>query len=278
MNGDGLVALFAGVGVGTGLLCILLALTGDSAAHRHGVRVARLRRVIAGVTAALLVAVITRWVAVAVAAGVLVFVYDRVFGGTKRNRLAIARLEALAAWTESLRDLIATGLALPEALPATVAAANPLIRPQLTALAERLSAREPLEASLQGFADEVGDAGADLVVAALLLNSRAQGRALHTVLSSLARSARSELAVRRSVEAERRSTRRAVQFVVAVTVVTALGLAVLNPTYVAPYRSVAGQLVLAVVVGIFALGFTWLSRLSALPAPDRFLAAREVTR
>jgi hypothetical protein len=94
----------------------------------------------------------------------------------------------------------------------------------------------------------------------------------------LARSARSELAVRRSVEAERRSTRRAVQFVVAVTVVTALGLAVLNPTYVAPYRSATGQMVLAVVVGIFTLGFAWLSRLSALPTPDRFLAARQVYR
>ncbi len=278
MNGDVLIALLAGAGIGAGLLCVLVGATGTGTSPRRRISSATVRRMLVGALAALVVAVVTRWVAVALAACALVFVYDRVFGGTRRNRLAIARLEALAAWTESLRDLIATGLALPEALPATVGAANPLIRPQLAALAERLSAREPLEAALHAFADDVGDTGADLVVAALLLNSRAQGRALHTVLSSLARSARSELAVRRSVEAERRSTRRAVQFVVAVTVVTALGLAVLNPTYVAPYRSATGQMVLAVVVGIFTLGFAWLSRLSALPTPDRFLAARQVHR
>lgn len=270
MNADALLALFAGMGVGTGVLCVVFGLIGTSSSRRR-LPVATVRRLAAAVGVAVAVAVLTRWVAVSLAAGTLVVVYDRVFGGTRRARLAIARLEALANWTESLRDLIATGLALPEALPATVATVNPLIRPQLAVLADRLAAREPLDAALQAFADDIDDTGADLVVAALLLNSRAQGRALHAVLSSLARSARSELTVRRSVEAERRSTRRAVQFVVGVTVVTALGLAVLNPTYVAPYRSVTGQLVLAVVVGIFTLGFAWLSRLSALPGPDRFL-------
>jgi len=270
VNADALLALFAGMGVGTGVLCVVFGLIGTSSSRRR-LPVATVRRLAAAVGVAVAVAVLTRWVAVSLAAGTLVVVYDRVFGGTRRARLAIARLEALANWTESLRDLIATGLALPEALPATVATVNPLIRPQLAVLADRLAAREPLDAALQAFADDIDDTGADLVVAALLLNSRAQGRALHAVLSSLARSARSELTVRRSVEAERRSTRRAVQFVVGVTVVTALGLAVLNPTYVAPYRSVTGQLVLAVVVGIFTLGFAWLSRLSALPGPDRFL-------
>jgi hypothetical protein len=82
---------------------------------------------------------------------------------------------------------------------------------------------------------------------------------------------RDELRVRRTIEAERRSTRRAVQIVVTVTLLTALGLRLGNPTYVAPYRTPTGQLVLAVVACVFAIGFGWLARLSALPRAPRLL-------
>lgn len=222
--------------------------------------------------AGLFVVAVTRWVVAGLAVAVLVAGYDRLLGGGRRARLAVTRLEALANWTESMRDMTATGVALPEALAASVTAASPVIRPQLAGLVDRLLAREPLEVALRALADDMDDAGVDLTVAALILNARAQGRALEAVLSALAKSARAELAVRRTVMAERRSTRRAVQFVVGTTVVTALGLAVGNPRYVAPYRSVTGQLVLCVVVAIFAVGFVWLSRLSAMPAPRRFLA------
>jgi hypothetical protein len=64
-----------------------------------------------------------------------------------------------------------------------------------------------------------------------------------------------------------------VQIVVAVTVLTAVGLALGNPIYVQPYRTPTGQLVLAVVVAVFAAGFTWLARLSALPVAPRLLPA-----
>ena len=56
-----------------------------------------------------------------------------------------------------------------------------------------------------------------------------------------------------------------------VTVVMALGLLLLNPSYVAPYREATGQLVLGAVVGIFAVGFAWLRRLAEFRPPGRFL-------
>ena len=275
MTGTVALALLAGGGIGAGLLLVAVGLVAMDAAavgprRRWGRR--QWQRGLLAVTAGLLVFAVTRWVVAAVAAVALVAGYDRLLGGGRRSRVAIARLEALAGWTESLRDMIATGVALPEALAASVTAAPPAIRPQLAGMVERLLAREPLEVALRALADDLDDAGADLTVAALLLNARAQGRALEAVLSALARSARAELAVRRTVAAERRSTRRAVQFVVGTTVVTALGLAVGNPGYVAPYRSLTGQLVLAVVVVVFAFGFGWLSRLSSMPVPRRFLA------
>jgi Flp pilus assembly protein TadB len=268
------LALLTGAGVGLGVLLVGAGIRGTGA---WPVRERRFdRRQVQGyvlaLVAGLAVLALTRWVAAAVAMVALVVMRDRLFGGTARARRSIVRLEALAAWTESLRDMIATGVAMPEALMASVDAASPVICRELVALNERLAAREPVEDALRALAIDLDDAGADLTVAALVLNVRAQGRALQVVLSELARCARAELAVRRAIEAERRSTRRAVQFVVGATVVTAFGLSVGNPSYVAPYRSPAGQLVLAVVVGIFAVGFAWLARLSAIPTPRRFLA------
>src|SRR6185503_10866284 len=96
------------------------------------------------------------------------------------------------------------------------AAAGPALAGPVAALVDRLRSREPLDAALHAFAADLDDVSADLIVAALLLNSRAQGRQLHAVLSALARSARQELAVRLAVEAERRATRRGVRIVLVV--------------------------------------------------------------
>jgi Flp pilus assembly protein TadB len=270
------LALLLGSGVGTGMLLVFASFHAPARAARpltwpRRVSAAQLRRLTVATVVGLAVLVVTRWIAAAVGAAVLAGCWDTVFGGTRRAKLATARLEALAAWTESLRDLVVTGIALPEALPASVTGAAPVLQVPLHRLVERIAAREPLETALRMLGDDLHDGGADLVVAALLLNARAQGRALQAVLSALAVSLRSQLTVRRTIEAERRSTRRAVQIVVTVTLITALGLCLGNPSYVAPYRTAAGQLMLTVVVAVFAAGFGWLARLSALPSAPRLL-------
>ena len=144
------------------------------------------RRLLAAAGTGLLVLVATRWVAAAVAAGVLVAAGPALLGGTKTAERRLDRLDALATWTESLRDLVATGVALPEALPASAAAAPPPLRGPLGALVDRLRTREPLPDALHALADDLDDPGADLVVAALLLNARVQGRQLRAVLTAIA--------------------------------------------------------------------------------------------
>ena len=276
MTGSAAFAALLGGGIGLGLLLLTAGLRGrtPSAARKARRRLSRrqLRQLAAAAGTALLVLIVTRWIAAGVGAALLVLSWDRVFGGTRRSRTATARLDALAAWTESLRDLVATGIALPEALPASVSSSSAVLRPALDRLCERLASRDGLEDALRALGDDLDDGGADLVVAALLLNSRAQGRALEAVLTALASSLRSELHVRRTVEAERRSTRKAVQIVVTVTLATALGLRLANPVYVEPYATAAGQVVLAIVAAVFATGFAWLARLSALPGTPRLLA------
>jgi len=226
------------------------------------------------VGAGLLILLLTRWPVLAGAAGLLVFFGPALLGGIAAERRSIARLEGLAAWTESLRDTIAGAVGLEQAIPATAYAASPAIKPHLMQLSDRLRVRTPLPTALQLFADELDDSSADLIIAALMLNARLRGPGLREVLGSLARSSREELEMRRRISAQRASTRRSVQIVVGVTVAFVLGLALFNRGYVEPYSSAAGQVVLLVVLGFFAAGFAWMRRLAVFEVPERFMFSR----
>jgi Flp pilus assembly protein TadB len=131
---------------------------------------------------------------------------------------------------------------------------------------------------LQRFADDFDDPSADLVVAALILNSQLRGPGLRDVLTALASAAREELDMRRRIEAARRSTRRSVQIVVSVTLGVAGLLIVLNRNYVAPYGSFVGQVFLTISIALFAGGVFWLRRLARIAMPERFLTTRAVAR
>jgi Flp pilus assembly protein TadB len=279
MNDRTLGALLCGALVGGAVMLLIVAIRGtepkDETPSLFRNRTVEARknmvRLGAGFAVGLIVLVVTRWLVLAVALGLLAAMADRFFGGTGEERRAIDRLDALATWTEALRDTIAGAVGLEQAIPATAVNAAPAIKPSLNLLVDRLRIREPLPSALMRFADDLDDPSADLIVAALVLNARLRGPGLREVLSALADSAREELDVRRKVAAERRSTRRSVQVVVAITLLMAAGLVLFNSAYMAPYTSFVGQVVLAVVIGLYAVGLLWLRRLAKIEVPDRFL-------
>nr|WP_216843738.1 type II secretion system F family protein [Phytoactinopolyspora alkaliphila] len=271
-----LLTVLMGAAVGGGVLLLYVALRGvelrPPAPNRGRPLLERLgRQTLIGIGAGVVVLAITQWPVAAVGGGALVAAWPMLFGGARAEREAIARLEGLAAWTESLRDTIAGAVGLEQAIPATVYAAAPSVQPQLRMLADRLRIRMPMPEALQRFADDLDDPSADLVVASLILNSRLRGPGLRQVLSSLADSARAELDMRQRVFAGRASTRRSIQIVVGFSLAFMIGLSVVNREYVEPYGTAMGQVVLAVVIGLFALGFMWMRRLSNIEVPDRFL-------
>jgi Flp pilus assembly protein TadB len=223
------------------------------------------------IVAGLAVLGLTRWIVLGVATAVLVFSWNKLFGGAADERSAMKRVEALAGWTESLRDTIAGAVGLEQAIPASARAAAPALRPHLASLVDRLRSRTPLPEALQHLADEINDASADIIVAALILNARLRGPGLREVLGALAKSAREEVDMRQRVMAQRASTRRSVQIVVVVSAGFVLGLSIFNRSFVQPYGTAIGQLVLAVVCGLFAAGFWWLRSLAKIETPDRFL-------
>jgi hypothetical protein len=219
----------------------------------------------------ILVGLVTGWPVAGIGVAVLVFFWNQLFGGLAHERLAMQRVEALAMWTESLRDTIAGAVGLEQAIPASARSAGPLLRPHLDALMDRLRGRMPLPDALHQLADDIDDPSADIIIAALILNARLRGPGLRDVLGALAKSAREEVDMRNRIMAQRAGMRRAVQIIVVAVALVVVGMAVLDRAYVRPYGTPGGQLVLVVVLAFFAGGFFWLRRLSDVKTPERFL-------
>lgn len=280
-----LYALACGVAVGGGVALLVVALRGlppktaeeKARQERRAAELARFasRRGTLAALTAVAVLLLTRWPIAAAAAALLAFTWDKLFGGAREERAAMRRVEALAGWTESLRDTIAGAVGLEQAIPASARAAAPALRGPLDNLVDRLRSRTPLPDALQEFAEELNDSSADIIIASLVLNARLRGPGLRDVLGALAKSAREEVDMRQRVMAQRASTRRSVQIVVGVSVAFPMGLAIFNPGFVEPFGDALGQAVLACVCGLFGLGFWWMRRLARIEVPERFLTRPE---
>ena len=229
-------------------------------------------RLAGGIVVGILVLVLTRWPVAAVGLAALVVFWPQLFGGARVEQTQIVQLEALVMWTESLRDTITARASLEMAIPASVDAAPPAIRPSLTRLVGLVRARVPLDRALLALSVDLDDASADKVIGALILNVRQRGTGLASVLTSLASAARAELDQRRRVSAGRAAMRRSVQLVVVITLLFAVFLVIFSQTYVQPYASAAGQVTLAVVVGLFAAAFVWMRKLAGGDPAQPFLS------
>lgn len=275
------LAILAGIAFGLGLGLFIAGLVGwpskprDPAAPATSESLRKYgRRSVIALGAGLLAGLASQWPVLGIGVVVLVFLWDKLFGGASTEKLAMRRIEALAMWTESLRDTIAGAVGLEQAIPASARGADPVLRDHLNALLDRLRGRMPLSDALQLLADDLDDPSSDLVIAALMLNSKLRGPGLREVLTALGKSAREEVDMRQRVIAQRAGTRRSVQIIVAVVVIFVVGMAVFNRSFVQPYGTPIGELVLTLVLALFGLGFLWLRKLATVEPPGRFLVRR----
>ena len=270
-----IVALVIGLGFGAGLWLVWFGLRPTSAAAprrtRLDWRIDR-RRLLHTLLPAIAAAVVTRWPVAAVGAGLLGWFGPELFGGRAGRDREVARTEAIASWTEMLRDTMSGAHGLEEAIITSAEVAPSAILLETTALAVRLE-REPLDFALSGFGNDLAHPMGDLVVTALTLAATGATGDLSELLGTLAVAARDEAAMRLRVEASRARLRTAVRVIAGVTAATAVGLFVLNRGYVDVYRTPAGQMVLATVALSWGVALAWLARMSQFTAPERFLVA-----
>jgi hypothetical protein len=146
------LSVLLGALVGLGLFVAVLAVVGlpervagrPTRRRRRATAQERTRRLVIGLVAGGLALLLTRWIVAGVAIGLLGAFWDRIAGGAAVERVGISRLEAMASWTESLRDTIAGAVGLEQAIPATAVNAGTAVRPSLNLLVDRLRIRAPL--------------------------------------------------------------------------------------------------------------------------------------
>jgi Flp pilus assembly protein TadB len=188
----------------------------------------------------------------------------------------IDRLEAMEEWTRSLAGVLTVGIGLEQALVATLRSTPAPVAAEVSRLVARLRARWATEDALRAFADELDDATGDLVAANLILGARRRGAGLASVLEGLAESVAADVRARRQVEADRAKPRATARWV---TLISASVLVILagSGTYVEPYRSPLGQLILVALLSAYVATLIWMRRMAMGQPLPRFLAPREVT-
>jgi tight adherence protein B len=192
----------------------------------------------------------------------------------------IRRLDAMEEWVRSLSGVLTAGAGLEQALIATLRSVPAPVNPEVTRLVARLRARWSTEAALRALADELDDATGDLIVANLILGTRRRGAGLAGVLEGLAESVAADVRARRQIEADRAKPRTTARWVTIITVgvLVALGM---TGTYIAPYGSGIGQLLLGALLACYAGVFVWMRRMAAGKPLPRFIgtqASKEATR
>jgi len=201
--------------------------------------------------------VVTRWPMAVPLAALAVLGSRGVAGGASRS--TIERLEAIAAWTEMLRDTLAGAAGLTQALVATAPIAPKPLRPQVSALASRLHAGVAIVPALIALADDIADPAADTVVACLVMAASERAQRLPDLLGALADATRQEITMRLGIQASRSSSRTAVRMITGFSFGLLALMAVFARSYLSPYASTGGQIVLGFVGCLYGLGLWWMS-------------------
>jgi tight adherence protein B len=226
----------------------------------------------AAVAVGLVVALLTGWPVGGILAGLATATLPSILGPDREHQREMARVEALAGWTELLRDTLRAAAGLQQAIVATAATAPEPIAAQVNALAMRLQQGSRMQDALRQFADELADPTGDMVVASLLIAADMPSAHLADVLRDLAATARERAAMRTRVAISHARVRTSARVIAGTTCVMVVGLVALNREWMAPYDTTAGQAVMLLVGALFAAGLVGLKRMSRIPSPPRVLA------
>ena len=227
------------------------------------------RRVTAATVLAIVAFGFTRWPVAAVAGGAAGWVLAGIRNQKEREH-SERRTEAIAFWTEMLRDAIGTARGIEGVLVATAATSPLPIKPELAAMAERLQ-HEPLDRVLDGLANDLDHPLGDLVVTALRLTSTTGGSNVRDVLSSLATAAHAEAESQRRISVAREKPRAAMKYSAIIICGFVVLLTIFSRRYLDPYSSPIGQIVLLFVALYWTVGFWWMNRMGRTEPVDRFL-------
>lgn len=187
------------------------------------------------------------------------------------SRRTIERLDAMNEWARSLTGVLGAGAGIEQAIIASRSSVPEPLREEVGMLAARLQAGIPTEAALESFGDELDDPTGDLLTGSLILGSRRRGSGLARILESCAETITDDVAARRQIEADRAKPRSNARLIALIAVIVLGAEFLLNPAYVAPYRTPIGQVVLLALVTLFLVALWWMNAATREPKAPRIL-------
>ncbi|NCW84440.1 MAG: hypothetical protein EBV75_06910 [Acidimicrobiia bacterium] len=220
---------------------------------------------------------VTGWLLVSVVTGLVVSAVPALKSKQRLRRDERGLADAIATWTEQLRDTLAGAHGLEQAIVATSLHA-PLA---ISSAVGRLSAQiqyGKLSDGLRRFADDVDHPISDFVSAALITATEYQARDLAQLLGHLAQCARDEGRMRTRIWVGRARTRSSVRIISVVVISFVSGLIVFNREYLSVYSSFDGQVILSGIFILFGSSLIMLDQFSRISAPQRFIRRRESPR
>ena len=244
----------------------------DRLTRRTGYRLATAAAV------AVVMAAVTRWPVAALLAGLFTYAAPSLLGGGRAEAASMAKLEAIASWTEALRGALRSYAGIEQAIKDTAELAKPPLHTHTTRLTAALGAGVRLPVALTSFKTDVDHHAADLVATSLRKATATHTGNLAAQLGWLAQAVRDRVAAMQRVETTRTEAKTSARLVVIIVVVVGIGLYVFNRPLLAPYGSPAGQVVLLLVGTLWTLAAVWLQKLTRIPEPTRVLADDRETR
>jgi hypothetical protein len=217
--------------------------------------------------------IVTGWIVVAVSVALLVAAIPGIGRPYIQTRNEQELVDGIATWTEQLRDTLAGAHGLEQAIVATSVHAPLALQAHVKKLASFIGYGS-LEDGIRRFGDDLDNSTADFVVAALVTASQHQARDLGMLLTQIAQCARDESKMRSRVWVGRARTRSAIKIIATVICSFVLGLFTFNRTYLQPYSSIQGQVVLSAILGVFAISLSLMQSMAKIIEPERFVRRR----
>jgi tight adherence protein B len=184
-------------------------------------------------------------------------------------------LIALESWSRSLSSAAETGsFTLREVITITRASAPPILRISVDRLVMRMSGTWSTPDALRQFATELNSARADEVVIYLIqaaeYNAGGVSNALDAVAEMLADTAKQQM----DTALEREKPRRSLMTMTGIVVIVLTGIVLFSHTaQIALYRTVRGQLILAVILSVFAVLLLWAKSQTRVTPEPRILVS-----
>ncbi len=192
--------------------------------------------------------------------------------GKKINlKTSVKKLEDIATWTELLRDLLSSSAGLAQTIVSSYDISPESLKPGLLELSLSIKAGNSMSTSIQRFADWLNDPVGDLVCMVLINAANGKAYKIGNLLGDLAESTRQEVTMQMRVEASRSSTKASMRTIVCFSASFFIGLSILARSYMQPFRSLVGQLVLLVVLILYMTGIFLMKKMSSFKERDRLL-------